>query len=157
MIAARAASTSIFPSAGITFACDFGQDSSFFQESGGFPGHLGVAGDDDAGAETATREAPRVFQHQLPLAAVGAAGEENDLRLRLFQCVQPLVVEGAGEHAFDPGAGVECRLPRRRRGQLIDQADRRDPETTAGAGSRQSARRSPPPPAELTASASAAA
>ena len=109
------------------------------------------------GLDPRAGERPGVGQDQLALAAVGATGEEDDLRLALAQALQRGAAEVAGEHRPDPGAGVQRGLVGGRRGEVGDEADRRDPQAAAGAGGGDLALRARPAPELRLAASSAAA
>ena len=83
-------------------------------------GHVRVAGDDRVPPEPSRSEAARVLQHQLGLAAVGPAGEEDDLGPRRLQLVELLLAQVAGEDRLNPRPRVQRRLARRGRGQVRD-------------------------------------
>ena len=107
------------------------------ERGGDLRGNVGVAGDDDELRARRGSDGGGVLEHLAPLAAVGAAAEQQDLGAH--RAIRRAVgfVEVAGDDELDLGPGVERSLAPGCRGELVDQPDRGHPQATAGAGGRE--------------------
>ncbi len=90
----------------------------------------------DRAIERGGREALAVVGRDVAVAAVGAAGEEDDVRRQRLDGANILAGEAVGEGTDEFGAGAEGGLSRGFSGQLLDEADgdhaagRRPPRTS---------------------------
>ena len=77
------------------------------------------------------RDAPSalgVVRHDLAVAAVGAAGEQQDVGRQRLDGAHVGGGQPVGERADELGAGAQRGLPRGFRGQLLDEADGDHPQ-----------------------------
>ena len=108
-----------------------------FQQGGGFIGGLAVAGDDDRAPVRAFGELGGVAQDHAGVAAVGAAGQEDDVGGKGLDLGHVAPGQSIGEGAGQPGPGAQGRLAGGLGGQFPDQPDGDHAQAPGGAGTRQ--------------------
>ena len=98
---------------------------------------LHVPGVDHGDAEVQLPDALGVFQSGLPLAEIGASGDENEVGIDVPQVLQILVLHDPRRHQMQVGACAQRGLAGGPDGHVIDQPVHRHPQTSGGAGGGQ--------------------
>ncbi len=98
------------------------------QHRHGFVGGIAVSGEHDGARERAPAERRRVVEQDLAVAAVGAAGQQQDVGRERDDALDVRPRQPIGERSDQPRAGAERGAARRLSGQLAHEADRHHPQ-----------------------------
>ena len=101
---------------------------------------LPVSCDDHGTGDAALREGPGIVPNHFVIAAVGAAGEQDDIGTEILDPGDVTGGQPIGVRADQPGAGAQRGNPRRFRRQLLDQPHGDHAQAARGAGRRQPVR-----------------